>query len=732
MKLHRMMLRLLPLALLVCALLLALPVLADEEEPFTVSYLAAPEAEQDSTVRLQTVEGENYLFLPASAELSALALRFPGGEAELSAGDRRMTVTSGVPFDLGELCPETPEDGRYALTLSGEETVSFTLMRSEAVAALFVSSPDAEHDRTWVEQDKENKAKKGGLLMLDPDGSTVYDGGLKQLKGRGNYTWMLPKRPYQIKLSDKTDLMETGLPEEAETTWVLLADYVDPSRLHNRISFGLAAGLGLDYTPHNRPVDLWYDGEYRGAYLLSEKTEISTGRVAIPDLEGAIEKANPEVEDFDALETVQGVNSLGNPFQYVSGLTLPEEHAAGYLLEMDYENRAKAEKSWFRTSAGFYVVVKSPEYLSREGMEYICGVFQRFENAVMRQDGAALGSVADLESLAKAYLVMEYAFTQEAYLTSTFFYIPTDDGKLYGGPVWDFDNSYSNDRPQGWCAAANKLGNALTRLPEFRAAVLAQMPKLTELVNALLAEDGGLDRLLAEQRASWTMDVTVWPNQPGEDAWYNEVPKGGFAENTEPLRTFLRTRLDWMTESMADWDTKAPTLPRYADVLPGDSYYQDVAYVSDLGIFNGISANSFAPDQLMSRAMAVTVLHRLAGKPAAAWAFFPDVPAGQWYSAAVAWGANNGVVKGFDDGRFHPDTSVTLQEFLVFLHRLSGAPQVPEGDSGGAAPWAAEALRWARALELCPDGADGALDPTAPVPRHAVATILARWHRLGV
>ena len=576
--------------------------------------------------------------------------------------------------------------------------------------------------------------------MLDPDGSAVYDGKLKNLKGRGNSTWMMPKRPYQIKLAAETDLMETGDPLEAEETWVLLADYSDPSHLHNTLSFALASQLGLDYTPHTRQVDLWYDGEYRGLYLLSEKTEVSDGRVAVPDLESAIEKANPDA-DFDAPVTVQGKNAYGNFIQYVDGLQMPESGAGGYLLELDYADRAAAEVSWFRTGSGANVVVKSPECLPEEGMRYISERFQRFEDAFLSGDGAALAELADLDSLARCHLIGELAYDRDYYFSSTYFYVSSEDGKIWAGPVWDFDNSYTA-QVEGFWAGASWMGSALGKIPEFRASVMEAFSELTGLVNdVLLSEDpaaqrGTLRSLRGWTEAledSWEMDRVLWPDVPGYELWYEKQDKHSLSEETGKLGEFVQQRMAWLASAYALWGENPPDTAYYMDVRPEHSYYEDVMYVTERNLFKGDSPITFSPLLGMTRAMVVTVLHRMAGAPeATAPARFWDVAPGDWYTDAVAWAVEEGIVQGYDDNSFRPTAYITRQEFITMLHRSVGLPAAAsdeEPDLSGVAPWAEDAMRWALSHDVyTKDAADG-LRPEARTLRHEAATILASFCR---
>ena len=94
-----------------------------------------------------------------------------------------------------------------------------------------------------------------------------------------------------------------------------------------------------------RPVDLYYDGEYRGSYVLIEKIQVDKGRVDISDLEDAIDLANPGA-DIETFPSLKAKNKYGNVIQYVAGVKDPANIEGGYLLELDPTYYAE-EASWF-------------------------------------------------------------------------------------------------------------------------------------------------------------------------------------------------------------------------------------------------------------------------------------------------------------------------------------------------------------------------------------------------
>jgi len=115
----------------------------------------------------------------------------------------------------------------------------------------------------------------------------------------------------------------------------------------------------------------------------------------------------------------------------------------------------------------------------------------------------------------------------------------------------------------------------------------------------------------------------------------------------------------------------------YTDVPAGASYAEAVQYCKDNGLMDGTSATEFSPDGTLTRAMMVTVLHRLAGKPFAyATDSFADVPAGKWYSEAISWASKQGIVNGYNPTTFGTNDPVTHEQVGLILQRYSGDQNV--------------------------------------------------------
>jgi hypothetical protein len=176
----------------------------------------------------------------------------------------------------------------------------------------------------------------------------------------------------------------------------------------------------------------------------------------------------------------------------------------------------------------------------------------------------------------------------------------------------------------------------------------------------------------------------------------------------------------------------APVKLPFTDVEKGIWYYDAVQYVYENGLMAGTSADTFSPDLATSRGMIVTILYRLAGSPAVGASDFTDVPANQYYSAAVAWAAANRVVSGYGDGRFGPNDPITREQMALILQgyaRLEGrdvsarADLSAYTDAGKVSDYALEAIRWARAVGLINGTSATTLTPGGTATRAQAAVI---------
>ena len=178
----------------------------------------------------------------------------------------------------------------------------------------------------------------------------------------------------------------------------------------------------------------------------------------------------------------------------------------------------------------------------------------------------------------------------------------------------------------------------------------------------------------------------------------------------------------------------------FTDVVAGTWYYGAAAYAYNNGLFAGMTPTTFAPNATMTRAMLVSVLWRLAGEPAPkAPNTFVDVPDGAWYTDAVTWAAENGVVSGIGGSRFDPSGFVTREQTAEILYNYAHskgydvsarADLTAFPDAASVSGWAEEALSWANVAGLINGTVrDGQtiLDPQGSASRAQVAMILMNY-----
>lgn len=517
----------------------------------TVSFSGAAGVEGDD-IRLWygAKQKAHCLFLPSCAP-DTLTIAFTGAESiEIEGktyrnGDRVAGLTGGAKVTLQ----------------IGKKSYPLYVFQSAGVPAVFISPDSGSLDYI-------HKAKKyeepAGMLLVDAEGETLYDGRLERFKGRGHYSFNLKKKPYNIKLETSTNLFGMG----KDKSWVLLANYTDNSLLRNAMTFDLARAVGLAYTPEYQFVDLYACGDYLGTYMLTEKIKIDDDRVDIASLEDLTEALNGDLSVFPR------VGSRGSGKDTMRGYQIPvdpEDITGGYLMEIDQKNRYEAEASGFVTRLGQAVVVHSPEYASEAQITYISSLFGALERALRADDGvdAQTGKhyseIIDVESLAKRYVIEEFCRNYDANQSSQYFYKPADSQStfIYAGPVWDYDIAYANtDRDDGahldprglqvgtqgyqFSVYTNAYGHE-----EFRALARKYYREVfRSAIDILLGDAEGndtissIDDMASGIRASADMNYIRWPvfNISGR-----AVKTGAdYDENLTYIKDFIRARAEYL------------------------------------------------------------------------------------------------------------------------------------------------------------------------------------------
>ena len=238
------------------------------------------------------------------------------------------------------------------------------------------------------------------VYIISEDGKNLLATSGTEIRGRGNASWDFPKKPYRLKFDEKQSPL--GAPASAKK-WTLLSNYGDKTLMRNMLAFEVSRRVGLSYTPFCHPVDLIVNGEYRGCYQLCDQVEAAKGRVDAKD---------------------------------------------GYLVEIDAY--AYNEDVWFSSNKGIPVTIKHPDEdeITQQQRKYINDYFNQMEAAVFASNYTdpeeGYRKYLDLDSFLKNFIVGEFGGNTDTYW-SVYMYKDASDGKLYTGPVWDYDLAFEND-----------------------------------------------------------------------------------------------------------------------------------------------------------------------------------------------------------------------------------------------------------------------------------------------
>lgn len=536
-------------------------------------------------IALAEVDGAKYLFLPSSADLTKLSLTFvtepPSDRISLSGNKGTVYWSSFV--DLTAVADVDAAGYREITASVGTgKTITFRVMQASPISTVYLTSSNSAQGRDWVDTSKKNIAT-GSMSMVSADGGSIYSGELKQIKARGNSTFTYTdKKSYQIKLNTASDLLGN---KEQVKTWVLLASYFDATQMHDKLMKDLATKLGLAYTASCNWVNLYYDGEYRGVYLLSEKNSVGAASVAITDMEEAYKAQNPSYGDNMSTDLSQ--NAYGQQFQYTKGLQEPANITGGYLIELNHNMWDEA--SGFKTRQGVAFNVKSPEWCGEAAMRYISEYYQDFEDAVYATDktGAYTGYNAstgkyfydyvDMDSLVKVFLLQELSLNCDGFISSVYFYKDAD-GKMFAGPIWDQDMTFGI----GWTKTNaadiedyHYLAKALIQIPAFKTAVAEYYSStFAPAVREWLGNNGTIAHQYNLLKDSAAMNYKLWDFiRVGDPKADGHIWQGASYESVvADMTSWIEARLSVMDKRFAQQTTLVGDVNGDGDVDIFDVY----------------------------------------------------------------------------------------------------------------------------------------------------------------
>ncbi len=214
------------------------------------------------------------------------------------------------------------------------------------------------------------------------------------------------------------------------------------------------------------------------------------------------------------------------------------------------------------------------------------------------------------------------------------------------------------------------------------------------------------------------------------EAHYAVVSGLDGADFTKPVVCSISSR-GGKTVAYFRIEVAAHACSRYTDV-DGHWARKEICTATELGLMNGMSTTTFAPEGTMTRAMLVMILYRAAGAEAKGGSTFTDVRKDAWYADAVAWAQQEEVVDGVGGNRFAPEAPVTREQFATILWRYAGektGAKLPAGfaDCGNVSGWAADAMAWAVEQGIIKGVDSSHLAPRGTATRAQAAAMLCRF-----
>lgn len=333
---------------------------------------------------------------------------------------------------------------------------------------------------------------------------------------------------------------------------------------------------------------------------------------------------------------------------------------------------------------------------------------------------------------------------------------PTRGGYTFGGwytdeacaNAWDFDNAVTS---------------ALTLYAKW-----TLMPDPDYTIEEEVWKDGTVVITTTNKK---TGDKTISVEQPDGPVTTVDMPKGGEITAEINYKSFVNPKsvvtipletADWGTVAVIVGGDDSEEIVKRSVVIDGILYipmghtdgivnvkivqnakeFEDageakwamdyISFVTAHELFRGTSATEFEPNTPMTRGMFATVLHRLEGEPEAGNNPFSDVESKQYYTDAVTWAAQAGVVEGVGDNKFEPQSNITREQLAVMLYRYAGAPETDGDlskfvDGDKVSDWAEDAMRWALEQEIITGKPGNVAEPGSNATRAEVAAMLQRY-----
>ena len=369
-----------------------------------------------------------------------------------------------------------------------------------------------------------------GIAYIISDGGRALLTDSMDVRGRGNGTWTLEKKPYKLKFRNKHRILD--FPATAKK-WTLLANHQDKSLMRNLVAFEMSRQVGMRFTPHGRSVDVIVNGEYMGNFTLFDQLEVREHRVELTKM-----------------------SMRDNTEPNISG---------GYLIELDGSGGEPVMFNSANYNARITIHYPEHDKVTNLQIAYIKKHYEEMERRIMsahpEDPQTGISSIVDLESFMKR-LVIEEATANHDGNHSVYMMKERGDDHFIFDPVWDMDHTYdiflssypANQYNTFLCLAPptsnqGNIKNLQKRIIETHNDMLVSLWEKMRLQEHLVYEhyEHFIDSIAANIDESQRLNFIRWP------VLNVQLPAGTgirytYEAEVDFLKSTLKSRLEWMDD----------------------------------------------------------------------------------------------------------------------------------------------------------------------------------------
>lgn len=395
----------------------------------------------------------------------------------------------------------------YLTAPKGSKRFSISVSSSSAIPKLYINTNGAGIPKsTYINASM--RVEDTDLMYALRNTETFQ----MEIRGRGNSTWDMPKKPYKIKLAQKQRLL--GMSENKH--FVLLANYSDKTLLRTIAAFEMSRLAGMQWSPASRPVELYLNGNYEGQYMLTENVRLDDDRIV-----------------FDDSQADEPYTEHGGYLLCVDGRKLNEQGYAGFRTA---DNRVP-------------FAFEDPEAPNAEQLAFVKNYCNLVQSTLYTNNFDEYAKLIDIKSCIQYFFVHEIAKNVDGDMRLSTFMAKGRGGKLYFPCVWDFDLTLGNcdylgsgNGPTGWHIRDSQWFRQLFRNQTFANEVAKEWevfyPKLTEVEASIRYWAKLIDDAQTRNFQRWNiLGVKVWPNL---------YALGTYEAELNYMLGFFRDRVEWM------------------------------------------------------------------------------------------------------------------------------------------------------------------------------------------